>query len=93
MNRWSSLYDVLHPETRTAAARTFRIVHHHAVVIGLGAMAAQTVPTAEEAAGTMFEWVFLMAALFFATEYLARLVARTGGFCGQRSRAVDRPAP
>src|SRR5438128_1601259 len=72
------LYRTLHPETRDAAARAFRSVHHAMVAAGIGIMLADTVVPWREAYGDVLDAGFQIVCAFFFAEYLLRLWAAPG---------------
>jgi voltage-gated potassium channel len=71
----AAVYRTIAPGTPTGTARTFRAVHHAMVVLGIGAMILETVPSIVAAHGVALGAVFDLAIAFFDADYLLRLYA------------------
>jgi voltage-gated potassium channel len=69
------LYRLLDPDSADRSARTFRLVHHTAVVAGIGIMMAVTVGPMEAAYELSLAIAFAIVAAFFVVEYVLRLIA------------------
>lgn len=68
------LVSVLDPESRSTGARTFRIVHHAALALGLVAALETTLRAAAAGPRLLFVVVELTVAAFFVCEWIVRLV-------------------
>jgi len=69
------LYRLLDPDSSDRTAETFRLVHHAAVVAGVGIMMGVTVAPMEAAYELSFAIGFWVVAIFFALEYVLRVIA------------------
>jgi voltage-gated potassium channel len=69
------VYETVDPATPHPASRVFRAVHHLAVIAGIGAMIAETMPALAASYRTMLTVAYDGALAFFVAEYLLRLYA------------------
>lgn len=68
------LYALLHPETDDREARSFRLLHHVLVALGIALLLADTVQPIRDQYEILLDIGFLVVSLFFLCEYVVRLV-------------------
>lgn len=81
---WERLYRIVQPEASGTPARSFRLVHHAMVVLGIAIMLADTVPAWRERYYQILDAGFQLACAFFFAEYLVRLLAAPGAPAAHR---------
>src|SRR4051812_19117754 len=69
------VYEMLDPALPGGKSRTFRIVHHLAVVVGVATVILDTVPSVASRWGDLLDIAFLVTLAFFAAEYALRIYA------------------
>jgi voltage-gated potassium channel len=69
------LYLLLQPESPDTGARIFRLVHHLMVALGIAILLTATVASLADAYHPLLHAGFYVVAVFFLSEYIARLVA------------------